>query len=245
MPTPDGELPVFAAVPQDMPCAPGVLVYMDVFGPREELRDIARRFASCGYLAVLPQLFHRLGSPVFAPTNHADDPLDDAAVRAIDATSLQGSALDSGAIIDCAAAGAFGIRTGLWGAIGYCMGARHAMSAAATHPKQVRTAVSVHGGRLVDGTSASPHLLIKGSTVPLHFAFARDDATCPPAHQNTIEQLAAQTAGRVTVEHHEAAHGWSFPDRWCFNRAASERVWERTLAMLRSALWTRHAPRMR
>ena len=60
IPTSDGAMPVFAAMPQDVALAPGVLIYMDVFGPREELDDIARRFASAGYLAVVPQLFHRL-----------------------------------------------------------------------------------------------------------------------------------------------------------------------------------------
>ena len=238
-------MPAFAAVPQGVACAPGVLIYMDVFGPREELRDIARRFASCGYIAVLPQLFHRLGSPVFAPANHPDDVLDSAVVRANDATRIEGSASDTGAILDCAAAGAFGIRSGLWGAIGYCMGARHALSAAASHPRRVRAALSVHGGRLVDTSKTSPHRLITRSSVPLHFAFAKDDSTCPPSHQSTIEKLAARSAGRVTVEHFAAAHGWSFPDRWCFDRTASERVWEQALAMFRCALWTRHAPRMR
>lgn len=245
IPTPHGEMPVFAAVPQGVACAPGVLIYMDVFGPREELRDIARRFAASGYIAVLPHLFHRLGSPVFAPTNHLGEVLDDAAVRANDATSLTGSASDTRAILDCAATGAFGIRSGLWGAIGYCMGGRHALSAAATHPRRVRAALSVHGGRLVDGSKTSPHHLINGSSVPLHFAFAKDDPTCPPPHQTTIEELAAQTAGRVTVEYLDAAHGWSFPDRWCFDRAASERVWEQALTMFRSALWTRSTPRLR
>lgn len=244
IPTSDGEMPVFAAVPQDVACAPGVLVYMDVFGPREELRDIARRFASCGYVAVLPQLFHRLGSPVFAPTNRADEVLDDAAVQANNATSMQMSAEDTRAIIEFAATGALGTRLGLWGAIGYCMGGRHALGAATTHPQTVRAALSVHGGRLVDGSATSPHHLINRGTVPLHLAFARDDATCPPDHQKLIEQLAARTAGRVTVEHLDAEHGWSFPDRWCFDRSASERVWERALALFRSTLWTRHRPRL-
>lgn len=238
-------MPVFAAVPQDVACAPGVLLYMDVFGPREELRDIARRCASCGYVAVLPQLFHRLGSPVFAPANHAEDALDEAAVQANNATSMQMSADDTRAIIEFAATGALGTRLGLWGAIGYCMGGRHAISAAVNHPRHVRAALSVHGGRLVDDSATSPHLLIARSPVPLHFAFARDDPTCPPAHQHTIEQLAGGTAGRVSVEHINAAHGWSFPDRWCFDRGASERVWERALTMFRSALWSRHRPRLR
>ena len=87
IPTSDGAMPVFAAMPQDVALAPGVLIYMDVFGPREELDDIARRFASAGYLAVVPQLFHRLGSPVFAPANRQDQAMDPAAARANQATS--------------------------------------------------------------------------------------------------------------------------------------------------------------
>ena len=243
VPTPDGAMPVFAAIPQDVSAAPGVLVYMDVFGPREELRDIARRFASCGYVAVLPQLFHRLGGPVFAPIRRADDPLEAAAVRANDATTLAMSALDTRAILDFAAAGGFGIAVESWGAIGYCMGGRHALGAAVSHPERVRAALSVHGGRLVDASESSPHLLLERAAVPLHLAFARDDATCPQAHQELLAQLAAASAGRVSVEYHEAHHGWSFPERWCFDRHASERVWERALAMFRQALWTTHAPR--
>ena len=235
-------MPAFAAIPQDVSAAPGVLVYMDVFGPREELRDIARRFASCGYVAVLPQLFHRLGSPVFAPIRRPDDPLAAAAVGANDATTLAMSAVDTRAILDFAAAGGFGIALESWGAIGYCMGGRHALCAAVTYPERVRAALSVHGGRLVDASDNSPHRLLERTAVPLHLAFARDDATCPDAHQKLLADLAAATAGKVSVEYIDAHHGWSFPERWCFDRRASERVWEKALAMFRQALWTAHAP---
>ena len=245
VPTPDGAMPVFAAIPQDVPAAPGVLIYLDVFGPREELRDIARRFSSCGYVALLPQLFHRLGSPVFAPIKRPDEPLDAAAVRANGATTLHMSEVDTRAILDFAATGGLGVAVESWGAIGYCMGGRHALCAAVAWPLQVRAALSVHGGRLVDGSDNSPHRLLERATVPLHLAFARDDVTCPEPHQKLLTELAAASAGMVSVETLDAHHGWSFPERWCFDRCASERVWEQALTMFRKALWTAHAPRRR
>lgn len=245
VPTPDGDMPAFAAMPQDTTLAPGILIYMDVFGPREELRDIARRFASCGYLAVLPNLFHRLGSPVFTPMQCSGDTLPPAATRANQATTMQMTTDDSAAVMRFAKGGGFGIVPGLWGAIGYCMGGRHAIAAACVHPQQVRTALSVHGGRLVDESDNSPHRMIRRSSVPLHYLFAKDDPTCPPEHQLTIERLAARTNGRVTVEHVDAHHGWTFPTRWCHDHRAAERVWECALARFRRALWTVHQPRRR
>lgn len=241
--TPAGEMPIFAAVPQDVECAPGVLIYMDVFGPREELRDIARRFASCGYAAVLPNLFYRLGSPTFTPIQHPDDGVQVEANRANDATSLEMSAADTQAVVDFAQAGGLGLETRLWGAIGYCMGGRHALSAAVANPKYVRAGVSVHGGRLVDGSADSPHRFVERTTVPLHLMFAHDDPTCPEAHQRLLEDIARRRADTVTVERVDAHHGWSFPERWCFDRPASERVWEVALSMFRATLWTPHEPR--
>ena len=63
--TPDGPMPVFVARPAGRERCSVVIVYMDVFGPREELHDFCRRFARAGYAALLPNLFHRLGSPSF------------------------------------------------------------------------------------------------------------------------------------------------------------------------------------
>jgi len=37
---PDGALPAFAAMPQDVVAEPGVMVYMDVFGPRDEFATL-------------------------------------------------------------------------------------------------------------------------------------------------------------------------------------------------------------
>ena len=61
IPTPDGQMPTFITHPRDGgPFAP-IVVYMDVWGGREELHDIARRIATTGYYVMLPNLYYRFG----------------------------------------------------------------------------------------------------------------------------------------------------------------------------------------
>ena len=245
VPTPAGPMPVFAAMPRQGSRLPGVLVCMDVFGPREELYDIARRYATCGYLAVLPDLFHRLGSPRFEPADRKGDPVPPAAHTANDATTLVMSAQDALAVFRHGEGGGFGVQVGVWGVVGYCMGGRHAIAAAVHHPRYVRAALSVHGGRMVAPAGAageSPHRLLQRCRVPLYIGCARDDPTCPPEHQALLEEEARGNAALVTVERVDALHGWSFPQRWCFDRDAANHVWDTSLSMFRSALWTPHEP---
>jgi carboxymethylenebutenolidase len=123
------------------------------------------------------------------------------------------------------------------------MGGRHALAAAVAAPHRVAFAASIHGGRLVTADDQSPHRLIARCPGRLYFAFARDDETCPAAHQEAIEREAALAGHRVRCERYDALHGWSFPQRECFDRAASERVYERVLRMAREELWSAHRPR--
>ena len=59
--TPDGRMPTFVTHPeQGGPFAP-VVVYMDFWGIREELFDIARRIGTVGYHVTVPDLYYRQG----------------------------------------------------------------------------------------------------------------------------------------------------------------------------------------
>src|SRR5436190_18392653 len=87
--TGEGRMPTFIVTPSGIEACPGVVVYMDLFGPREELFDICRRFASCGYATFLPNLFYRLGSPSFPPQNTQQTPIDPRAQDANGATTIE------------------------------------------------------------------------------------------------------------------------------------------------------------
>ena len=56
IPTKDGQMPGYAAMPATGTGFPIVLVVQEVFGVHEHIRDICRRLAKSGYLAVAPEL---------------------------------------------------------------------------------------------------------------------------------------------------------------------------------------------
>ena len=66
--TPAGRIDSFVAHPPGMPC-PAVVVFMDNWGLREELFDIARHVAAAGYYCVLPNTYFRGGKVRFEYRN--------------------------------------------------------------------------------------------------------------------------------------------------------------------------------
>lgn len=63
IPVSDGELPAYFAHPAAGKNFPVVLVVQEIFGVHEHIRDVCRRFAKHGALAIAPELFARQGNP--------------------------------------------------------------------------------------------------------------------------------------------------------------------------------------
>lgn len=63
LPTFDGTINAYYAKPQDQSHAPVILVIQEIFGLHEHIRDVCRRFAHEGYLAVSVELYQRQGDP--------------------------------------------------------------------------------------------------------------------------------------------------------------------------------------
>lgn len=56
-------LPVYYARPEGGTKLPTVLVVQEIFGVHEYIRDVCRRLAKLGYLAIAPELYFRQGDP--------------------------------------------------------------------------------------------------------------------------------------------------------------------------------------
>jgi len=56
-----GAMETFISHPERGGPHPAVFMLMDAPGIREELRDMARRLATCGYFVLLPNLYYRAG----------------------------------------------------------------------------------------------------------------------------------------------------------------------------------------
>ena len=61
IPVADGEIPAYLAHPAEGRGFPVVLVVQEIFGVHEHIKDVCRRLAHLGYLAVAPELFARQG----------------------------------------------------------------------------------------------------------------------------------------------------------------------------------------
>ena len=134
------------------------------------------------------------------------------------------------------AAGDAAARSGDVGVVGFCMSGGLALSVARALPDRVAAAASIHGAWLVRETDDSPHLGLEAATAEVYFAWCDNDATAPV---DTIKVMtdALDAAGVVhTVDFFtEAEHGFA-PAGPRYNRAASERHWERVHSLLRRNL---------
>ena len=63
IPVKDGALPAYVALPQGGYKRPVVIVVPEVWGLHEYIRDVCRRLAKDGYLAIAPDFFVRAGDP--------------------------------------------------------------------------------------------------------------------------------------------------------------------------------------
>jgi carboxymethylenebutenolidase len=61
IPAQGGEMPAYRAMPATGGSFPVVLVVEEIFGVHEHIKDVCRRFAKLGYMAIAPELFARQG----------------------------------------------------------------------------------------------------------------------------------------------------------------------------------------
>ena len=206
------------------PSDSGVIVYMDGFGVRDELRDMCRRFSEMGYTTYLPNMYYRHGGPSFAPPNTKGDTPNAEAQALNKATTVEMSVSDTRALITIEPAKR-------WAVVGYCMGGRHAIGAAATFPEMVTACLSVHGGQMISHDDWSCEKLIAKTRADVFLGFAKDDSSCPENHKSLLRAALNAPGVTGTAMDFDALHGWSFADRHCFDSNAADTVWRVAEAM--------------
>ena len=117
------------------------------------------------------------------------------------------------------------------GAVGYCMSGQYAINAAARHPERVAAAASIYGVRLVTDQADSPHLAVrKAPETEFYVGCAEIDSYAP---LEMVEQFTQAVEGLdVEVElYPKVEHGFAFPQRAAYDKAAAERHWERLFSL--------------
>ncbi|MEI2418267.1 dienelactone hydrolase family protein [Orrella sp. JC864] len=140
----DGKLPAYRAMPAKGGKPPVILVVQEIFGVHEYIKDVCRRLAQQGYMAIAPELFARQGDP--SKIQEVSQLLSQIVSKVPDEQVYA----DLDAVV--AWAGKHGGDTGRLGITGFCWGGRITWLYAAHNPG-VKAGVAWYG-RLVGDPSA-------------------------------------------------------------------------------------------
>lgn len=239
--TPDGAADAYVARPAAGGPYPAVLLHMDGPGLRPQLEQMADRFASYGFVVLVPNAFYRAGRAPLIPLDELRTPnRSDTTMRTM--MGLIGALTPQDAVSDAACWIAFldslpEVGEGPIGAVGYCMGGALAIRTAAAFPDRVKAVATIHGGNLATEAADSPHLLLRELTAELYVAHADNDASASPEQQQRL-RYALNDAG-LTYEMETlsgARHGYSMDDMPAFHEGAATRHWEKVPELLARAL---------
>jgi carboxymethylenebutenolidase len=207
---------------------PGVVVIHHMPGWDQATKEITRRFAAEGHLAICPNLHEREGGPGVSP--------DDAAAAA----RARGGVPDERFLGDAAGAvrhlRSMPSSNGRVGIIGYCSGGRQAFLAACCLP--VDAAVDCYGAFVASSPPPEMPLtmepilgLAKDMACPLLGLFGADDSHPAPEETAQIERELARLG--KTYEFHTypgAGHGFFATDRPMYRPEAATDGWRRILS---------------
>jgi carboxymethylenebutenolidase len=229
IPVADGKLPAYFARPAGGANLPTILVIEEIFGVHEYIKDVCRRLAKLGYLAVAPELYARLGD--LSKMTDSTQIFRDVISKAPDATVM--SDLDSTA----AWAAAHGGNPSALGVIGFCRGGRDAWFYNA-HNKNLKAAVAFYGPLGGEKTAIQPQtaLDIAGTiNAPQLNLYGAKDGSIP---QDAVHAAAekAKAAGKTVeiVVYPDAGHGFHADYRPSYVRADAEDGWKRALAWFKA-----------
>jgi carboxymethylenebutenolidase len=240
-----GRMEAFITRPEGAGPFHAVIVYMDVWGVREELFDIARKVATVGYACLVPDFLYREGRIRHAyyddkgrmRTLESLNEEQKLAVRTPARKLTDEMVIDDTRAILGHLAGDRAIHPGAMGTIGYCMGGRHVFRVAGAFPERLKANVCLHGSDLVREAGDSPHLSAARAAGELYGGYAEHDRFAAAAVRAAVA-LAMKTSTTTYREvlHAGAHHGYALPDRDVYDKRAANRDWEVIFPMLRRQL---------
>lgn len=232
IPVSDGEIPGYRAMPAQGKNFPVALVVQEIFGVHEHIKDICRRFAKLGYMAIAPALYARQG--------------DVSQAKMEEIMRIVAQVPDAQVMSDLDATVAYAAKSGKantkhLGITGFCWGGR-IVWLYAEHNKELKAGVAWYG-RLVAAPNSKPNPLTPKQPIelvdelkaPVLGLYGGKDQGIPV---ETVEQMraalkkskskAAQESDLIVYP--EAGHGFNADYRPSYNKEAATDGWQRLQA---------------
>ncbi|HEV2544729.1 MAG TPA: dienelactone hydrolase family protein [Methylobacterium sp.] len=223
IPTQDGEIPAYRAMPTEGGPFPTVLVIQEIFGVHEHIKDVCRRLAKLGYFALAPELYARQGD-VSRLTN-IQQIVSEVVSKVPDAQVMRD--------LDAAVAYAKGTGkadTARLGLTGFCWGGRITWLYAAHNPN-VKAGVAWYGRLVGDASDLMPKHPVDVAAdlkAPVLGLYGGADQGIPVA---TIDRMkeACRAAGKTCefVVYPDAPHAFHADYRPSYRAEPAQDGWRR------------------
>jgi carboxymethylenebutenolidase len=229
IPTADGEIPAYRAMPAKGGPFPVVLVVQEIFGVHEHIKDVCRRFAKEGYLAIAPELYARQGDP----TKYADwkQLYAEIVTKVPDAQVMS----DLDAAVAWAGKSASGDVKRV-GVTGFCWGGRITWLYAA-HSAQLKAGVAWYGRLVGESTPLQPKYPFDVAAelkAPVLGLYGGQDQGIPLADVEKMRAaLAAAKSPSEIVVFPDAQHGFNADYRPSYRAEDAREAWKQCLAWFR------------
>lgn len=222
IPTADVDIPGYRAMPKERGPFPIVLVVHEIFGVHEHIRDVCRRLAKRGYLAIAPDLFARQGNPAELKT--VQEIMETVVARVPDDEVMKD--LDAAA----AWAGANGGDDARLGITGFCWGGRIVWLYAA-YSSKLKAGVAWYG-RLAGGTDElrpkQPLDLAGSLKAPVLGLYGGEDQGIPVETVDMMrDELKAANGKSEIVVYPGAPHAFFADYRPSYRKSAAQDGWKR------------------
>ena len=237
IPTEDGVADSYLVLPDGDGPYPGVLMFMDAFGLRARIEEMADRIAERGYAVLAPNILYRNGrSPQFDVAGLKDPDqrgkIFEKISPAIQALTTAAITRDGKAYLDFLTARP-GVDPGPVVAVGYCMGGTNAVKVTEAYPDRIKAVASYHGGRLVTDQPDSPHLRVGDITGEVYFGHADHDASMTPEAVKTLESALDEAGVTYRSEVYPGSpHGYTMSDTAMYHQPGEQRHWETLFELL-------------
>jgi carboxymethylenebutenolidase len=229
----DGEMPVYYAKPANAQNPPVILVAMEIFGLHEYIKDVTRRLAKLGALAVAPDYYFRKGVDLTKLTEAEIPKLMPIVNAKPDAELIS----DLNAVVEWAKTQ--GGDAGRLGILGFCRGGRNVWIYCANNGN-VKAGVAFYGS-LVDPPGQksiwprSPTELAPEMKAPVLGLYGEADQGIPVAQVEAMK-AALQAAGKKAEFkiYPSAPHGFHADYRPSYRKDAADDAWNQMTAWFKA-----------
>jgi carboxymethylenebutenolidase len=225
----------YLALPDGEGPHPAVLVFMEIFGVNDHIREVTRRVAKEGYVALAPDYFHRTGPGIQLAYDEAGMSAGMEQLNQLVADQMIDDAKDAIAFLrkrDDVVADRIG-------AMGFCIGGH--MTYLAACETDLVAAAAYYGGAIAADEGPGGALPTVSRTPKIsgriHCYFGAKDALIPQHRVDTIRG-ALESAGIAHEVHvyDDADHGFHCDQRASYHEASAKDAWRRTFELFAETL---------